>query len=141
MTMIDSLVVYGKGIAQSTAISMRETAIDDTRIDCPQIAFRATGNERNNVFQEKLNKIEEHLITVSPNPANTWIEIDYTLCRNLDNVRFCIFTISGEEVANYDLNENTGKTLLDLRLLSPGIYNYTIFSKDISQSGKLVIMR
>lgn len=88
-----------------------------------------------------LNKAMGFSIAVSPNPANTWIAVDYTLPAGATKAQMRIVNALGMTVATYDLQGKETQKVLDLRDLASGVYTYTVFCGKYSQNGKLVIVK
>lgn len=80
-------------------------------------------------------------VTVSPNPAHTWIAVDYSLPAGETKAQMRIASALGVTVATYDLNDNEMQKVIDLRSLADGIYTYTVCCGKYSQTGKLVIVK
>ena len=141
---VDSLTIYATGLPQSLAKSIREATTGSSMINCPEFVFRDDGSgERTShlLFQHDLNQNPEFNISLSPNPAKTWVEVSYTLPAGLDYARLKIYNLLGNTIAEYDLIGNTGQKVIDLRNISPGVYTYGVSSGKQICSGKLVIVK
>ena len=80
-------------------------------------------------------------ISTFPNPANTWVTVNYTLPIGLTKAQMRLVNAYGVEVATYDLLGGEGQKVLDLRSLASGVYTYTAYCGKFSQFGKLVIVK
>ena len=81
---------------------------------------------------------EENLFTISPNPANTELEISTKQIAYGNEVQ--IYNAIGTAVLTQNLTSE--KTTLDVSQLPPGMYFYAIISDNKRlQSGKLVVQR
>lgn len=141
---VDSLRIYGTGSTSSLAKSIYEAANGTSVIDCPEFVFRDEGfGEKGYLlpFPNDLNKNTEFCVSLSPNPAKTWTEVNYILPVKMDFAKLFIYTTLGNCIIEYDLIGNIGQKVIDLRRLSPGIYTYAVhFGKQMC-TGKLVIIK
>ena len=79
------------------------------------------------------------IISVKPNPANTWTAFDYKLT-NKESVGYIKITdISGMEIKQFKITGKQGQQVWDTRLVKPGIYFYTLISNGLSKSDKIII--
>ncbi|MCQ2320154.1 MAG: T9SS type A sorting domain-containing protein [Bacteroidales bacterium] len=78
---------------------------------------------------------------VHPNPATTWVAIDYTLPNGNAKAELSIFNAMGIKVKQVELDGNQGQKVLDLRGLAPGVYFYTLCCGGLRQTDKLVLVR
>ena len=80
-------------------------------------------------------------VDVSPNPASTWVAVDYTLPVGATETQMRIVNMHGVTVATYHLQGKESQKVLDLRDLPDGVYTYTVFCGQHAQTGKLVIVK
>lgn len=78
---------------------------------------------------------------VHPNPATTWVAIDYILPNGNAKAELSVFNAMGVKVKQVELNGNQGQKVLDLRGLAPGVYFYTLCCGGLRQTDKLVLVR
>ena len=88
---------------------------------------------------EEQPKVVPLQMKVHPNPATTWVAIDYTLPTDNTKAVIGITNALGVEVMQVPLNGNAGQKVVDLRGLADGVYTYTILCGEFSQTGKLVV--
>lgn len=97
------------------------------------------------VFNENLGQVLYKAmgfsLVVSPNPATTWIAVDYTLPAGATKAQMRIINALGVTIAAYDLQGDQSQKVLDLRDLSDGVYTYLVQCGKYSQTGKLVIVK
>lgn len=143
LAIIDSLMINGTGITQSLAKSIHEAVSGTSSVDCPEIWFPSGSDDRGGYIplQKNLNNNFQFNVSLSPNPAKTWVEVNYTLPADLDEAQLTIYGALGSAFAKYDLNGNTGNKIIDLRGLNPGVYTYSVCSGKQIKTGKLVIVR
>jgi len=69
------------------------------------------------------------------------VVVDYTLPEGATKARVKISNILGTTVATCDLQGKETQRVIDLRGLASGIYTYTVYCGNYSQTGKLVIVK
>ena len=82
----------------------------------------------------------ESWVTVYPNPATTWVAVDYTLPAGATKAQMRIVNALGMTVATYDLQGKETQKVLDLRDMASGVYTYTVSCGRYIQNGKLIIV-
>jgi hypothetical protein len=78
-------------------------------------------------------------ISASPNPAHTWVALDYKLPLNETRGEIRINDITGKMMRHFKVYSNVGQDVWDTREVDPGLYYVTIISSGLSKSLKLVI--
>lgn len=141
--MVDSLATFGVGIAQVMAENILEANGGPTMVNCPQMVLHDDIGDggRGNFVAKDLNEALGFTINVSPNPATTWMAIDFTLPNKITKASFTLTNTLGVEVLNVELNGNQGQRVMDLRHLSDGVYVYTVSCAGLLYTGKLVITK
>ncbi len=76
-----------------------------------------------------------------PNPANQWSSVHYTLPINENEALLTIMDAQGRQLRSITVSGTEGQKLIDLRDLDAGLYLYTITTKSLTKSGKLIISR
>ena len=114
--------------------------------DCPsgvnlEYPVRGFGQTGAVFSDEDIDKAMGFSINMSPNPARTWVAIDYTLPIGSSKALIRIADIYGKSVATYCLQGTESQKVLDLRDFVPGVYTYTVSCGKLSQTGKLVIVK
>lgn len=90
---------------------------------------------------EEQPKVVPLQMNVHPNPATTWVAIDYTLPNGNAKAELSIFNAMGVKVKQVELDGHQGQKVLDLRGLAPGVYFYTLCCGGLRQTDKLVLVR
>lgn len=90
---------------------------------------------------EEQPKVVPLQMNVHPNPATTWVAIDYTLPNGNAKAELSMFNAMGVKVKQVELDGNQGQKVLDLRGLAPGVYFYTLCCGGLRQTDKLVLVR
>ena len=79
---------------------------------------------------------------IYPNPASSFITLDYQLTNKVNTSEVKIFNLMGSEVKSASLENNGSKLRLDISELKSGIYFYSILiNNDVYQTKKLVVQR
>lgn len=140
---VDSLATFGVGIAQVMAENILEANGGPTMVNCPQMVLHDDIGDggRGKFVAEDLNEALGFTVNVSPNPATTWMALDFTLPNKITKASFTLTNILGVEVLNVELNGNQGQRVMDLRHLSDGVYVYTVSCAGLLYTGKLVITK
>lgn len=144
ISIIDSLTIYGIGVAQSFAKSITEARNGISEIDCPDLVYEEIGagvRSGQIPFTDDMCNNSDIYITLSPNPANTWIEVKYTLPANYDYATLGFYSTLGNQIAEYELLGNSGQKVIDLRSMIPGVYSYALYFGKQKCTGKLVIVK
>ena len=143
---VEHIADYGTGVPQAMAKTIMMEAYGYRYNDCPSgldltIIDRGIGHPGSYYSNEDLGKAMGFSVNVSPNPASTWVAVDYTLPDGMEKARMRVFNAFGVTVAAYDLHGKETQKVLDLRDMAPGIYIYAVSCGNYSQNGKLVIVR
>ena len=82
-----------------------------------------------------INEVEENLVSVYPNPANNYINVNAT--SNIENVE--VYTISGQKVGNFTANSTT--TTISTANLTSGLYLMKIHTENGVINQKFSVVR
>ena len=140
-----------EGIAndgQSTSRAMAEAllqSLSDGRVPasyCPTMP-EANGGRGSTASTDPtlLNKALGFSASLTPNPANTWAAIDYTLPAGATKATLTLTNALGVAVMTAELNGSQGQKVLDLRQLASGVYGYALQCGKYTENGKLVITK
>ena len=88
-----------------------------------------------------LNQSIDFSVIVKPNPATTWISVDYVLPNKAENANLIITNMLGVKTKAVELNGNHGQRVLDCRDMANGVYLYTVSCGQLQQTGKLIIAK
>ena len=92
----------------------------------------------------KLNSLAQArglVVEIGPNPANQWASVHYTLPLNEKDALLTIMDAQGRQLRSITITGTEGQKLIDLRDLEVGLYLYTLTTKSLTKSGKLIISR
>ena len=95
----------------------------------------------NLISPEDMAKALGFTVSLKPNPASTWIAIDYTLPMDYRAATVEIANTLGVKVLQKQLNGHEGQSVLDLRGLANGVYTLTVMCGEYVLAEKLVISR
>ena len=90
---------------------------------------------------EEQPKVVPLQMKVHPNPATTWVAIDYTLPNGNAKAELSVFNAMGVKVKQVELNGNQGQKVLDLRGLADGVYICTVLCGEYCQTQKIMITK
>ena len=139
---VEDIAINGTGLPQYMAQSLLEATTERYHFaDCPNAPYPGgqRGSSDGQIDPELFGKAMGLSVEAKPNPATTWVAIDYTLPGDAEKATLTLTNALGVKVATYNLNGHEGQKVLDLRGLSCGVYTYTIYSNSFSQTGKLVV--
>lgn len=144
--MVEHTADYSSGTPQAMAKVIMTEAYGYRYPDCPsgvnlEYPVRGFGQTGAVFSDEDIDKAMGFSINMSPNPARTWVAIDYTLPIGSSKALIRIADIYGKSVATYCLQGTESQKVLDLRDFVPGVYTYTVSCGKLSQTGKLVIVK
>ena len=86
-----------------------------------------------------VTKSREIAISVSPNPAQTWVQFDYHLPVFTDDARIVVTDVNGKPVQEYAIRNKTGQFVWNTTRIPAGTYIYSIVAGKQQKSGKLII--
>jgi hypothetical protein len=137
---VEDIANSNSGTASSMAQSIMESVYGITISTCPQIDSNVERGNKSSVFTvEDISKAKGLDFSISPNPANSWCSLDYTLPGDCMNATIIITDIFGVKVYENILSGNQGNKVIDLRDIASGIYTCTIRCNDCQVTNKLVI--
>lgn len=141
---VEDIAINGTGLPQYMAQSLLEATTERYHFaECPLID-EPSGMGRGipqGYTQEDLSKAMGLSVSAKPNPATTWVAIDFTLPGDAKTAAVEIVNSLGEKVMQSQLNGNVGQKVLDLRELSNGVYTITILCGEYYQTEKLVVAK
>ena len=146
MVFVNDLARFGTGypqiMAQAILAGIDWERYSENSFVCPSLTLPDRGQDKGRTsMQKKTNTSMGLSALVNPNPATTWIVVNYTMPVQLTKATFKITNPLGVVVFLTELEGNQGQKVLDLRGLAEGAYIYTINCADYTQSGKLIIAR
>ncbi len=86
-----------------------------------------------------VTKSREIAISVSPNPAQTWVQFDYHLPVFTDDARIVVTDVNGKPVQEYAIRNKTGQFVWNTTRIPAGTYIYSIVAGKQQKSGRLII--
>lgn len=140
--LVEDIVDNGYGTAAIMAQSIMESVYGINEFTCPQVDF--SKGDRGTTFSysnEDLSKAMGLTCSTNPNPATTWVNVDFTLPNDADRATLIVSNALGIKVAEYEIVGNTGQKVLDLRALANGVYTCTLICGKYQCTNKLVITK
>lgn len=138
---IDSLATNGVGVAQVMSKSILETNGMLAEIDCPRLTLNEANGGRGSNLGPGQNGAVGLEVTVKPNPATTWLAVDYQLPEGSNKALLTLYNLLGIPIKEDELQGNKGQIVIDLRDITEGVYVYSVKSKGYINNGKLVITK
>lgn len=140
--LVEDVVDNGYGTAAIMAQSIMESVYGINEFTCPQVDF--SKGDRGTTFSysnEDLSKAMGLTCSTNPNPATTWVNVNFTLPNDADRATLIVSNALGIKVAEYEIVGNTGQKVLDLRALANGVYTCTLICGKYQCTNKLVITK
>ncbi|MBQ6305399.1 MAG: T9SS type A sorting domain-containing protein [Bacteroidales bacterium] len=144
IALVNGIALSGIGTSQTMADALLEEISQDhlRTYSCPTMPENNNGNRGNvGLMDASMNEALGFTVSVSPNPATTWVKVDYTLPASVHSASLSLTNTYGVTVANYELSAGETQKVLDLRFLADGVYFYTVLCGKHSQTGKLIIVK
>ena len=144
IVLVNGIASSGIGTSQAMADALLEGISEDhlRLYSCPTMPENNNGNRGDvGLMDALMNKALGFTVSVSPNPATTWVRVDYTLPSRAAAASLSLTNTYGVTVANYSLSAGETQKVLDLRFLADGVYFYTVLCGKQSQTGKLIIVK
>ncbi len=142
--MVEGIAENGQGASRAMAEALLQGRSDNRvpALSCPTIP-EANGGRGNAASPDPslLNKALGFSASISPNPANTWAAIDYTLPVGASKATLTLTNALGVAVMTAELNGNQGQKVLDLRPLAAGVYGYSVRCREHVMNGKIVVTK
>lgn len=140
---VEDIAINGTGLPQYMAQSLLEATNERYHFDeCPELDFQAPSRGvLPGYSQEDLSRAMGLSIAVKPNPATTWVALDFTLPGDAKVAAIEIINSLGEKVMQSQLNANVGQKVLDLRELANGVYTVTVLCGEYYLTEKLIVTK
>lgn len=146
--MVEHIADYGSGNSQLMAQAILSAtdweSYSSNAFDCPNLAL-PEGSKRQSdgsvINKEDLGYAMGMRVSAKPNPATTWVSVDYALPNGATKASLDIANSLGVKVMSVELSGNQGQKVLDLRNLSDGVYILTLRCGEYVQMNKLVVAK
>lgn len=80
-------------------------------------------------------------LAISPNPANAWVEFEYTMPLDENRGNISVVDASGKTIETISINTYQGKKLWDTSNWNNGVYTITLKSGDLLFTDRLIIVK
>lgn len=146
--MVEHIADYGSGNSQLMAQAILSAtdweSYSSNAFDCPNLTL-PEGSKRQSdgsvINKEDLGYAMGMRVSAKPNPATTWVSVDYALPNGATKASLDIANSLGVKVMSVELSGNQGQKVLDLRNLSDGVYILTLRCGEYVQMNKLVVAK
>ena len=141
-SLVEDIAYNGKGTSQAMAKSLL-TIYGEFDEECPQpsISSNGRGVGKTTYTEDDISRAMGLSLKVNPNPANTWVAVDYTLPKGFNNAVITLTNSMGMEVYTQNVHGERGQHVIDLQKLPVGVYILTIKCEEHSITNKLVVTR
>lgn len=140
---VEEIAENSTGIPQRMAQNILEATAQRRFADCPTVPQPVPEGGRGfttgEINPELYGQAMGLRVEVKPNPATTWVVINFTLPGNAKKATLILTNSLGVKVASYSLNEHEGQKVLDLRDFDSGVYTCTVVCDEYYQTQKIVI--
>lgn len=138
--LLDEIAIDGQTGSGNLARNILTYAFNYQYCDCLEFTdstqLKRNGANSSNVFNLANYALK---ISTSPNPARTWVAINYELPLNETKGEIRITDIIGKVIHYFKVNSNIGQNVWDTRDVPPGLYYVRLTSSGLNRSVKLVI--
>ena len=141
-SLVEGIAYNGMGTSQAMAKSLL-TIYNEFDEECPQpsISFNGRGVGKTTYTEDDISRAMGLSLKVNPNPANTWVAVDYTLPKGFTNAVITLTNSMGMEVYTQNVQGEREQHVIDLQKLPIGVYILTIKCEEHSLTNKLVVTR
>lgn len=140
---VEEVAENSTGVPQRMAQNILEATAQHRFADCPivpqPVPEGGRGFSTGEINPELYGQAMGLSVEAKPNPATTWVAINFTLPGDAEKATLTLVNALGVKVASYTLNGHEGQRVLDLREFASGVYTCTITCGDYFQTQKIVI--
>lgn len=131
---------FGESKVMAGIILMETGNRDNEPYICPDTPYNTTRDIHINSMHD-ITEQTNFVVNISPNPATTWVTIDYQLPFNSSSAHISFVNSYGLTVMDVELFGNTGTKTIDLRNLANGVYSCIVRCNESVNTSKLVITK
>ena len=141
-SLVDDIAYNGKGTSQAMAKSLL-TIYNEFDEECPQpsISSNGRGVGKTTYTEDDISRAMGLSLKLNPNPANTWVAVDYTLPKGFNNAVITLTDSMGLEVYTHNVHGDRGQNVINLQKLPVGVYILTIKCEEHRLTEKVVVTR
>ena len=140
--LVEGIAGNGYGAASVMAGSIMESVYGVGAFSCPQTDLsKGDRGTASSYSSEEIGKAVGLACSTSPNPATTWVAVDYTLPGGASKATLAVTNALGVTVVSTELDGSTGQKVLDLRPLANGVYTCTVLCGKYQMTSKLVVAK
>lgn len=135
---VEEIAENSTGVPQRMAQNILEATAQRRFADCPTVPQPVPeggrGFSTGEINPELYGQAMGLSVEAKPNPATTWVAINFTLPGDAEKATLTLVNALGVKVASYTLNGHEGQRVLDLREFASGVYTCTITCGDYFQT-------
>lgn len=139
--MVENFAIHSTGTPKAMATAILHGTLRYFVTDCPDAPIPTSGDRSisNSYSQEDLSHAVGMKVTTKPNPATTWVAIDYQLPKNATKATFTLTNGMGVKVIECGLAGHVGQKVIDLHDVASGVYVFSVLCGEYYQTGKLIV--
>lgn len=141
-SLVEDIAYNGNGTSQAMAKSLL-TIYGEFGEECPQTSISSNGRGvgKTTYTEDDISRAMGLSLKVNPNPANTWVAVDYTLPEGFNNAVITLTNSMGIEVYTQNVHGERGQNVINLQKLPVGVYILTIKCEEHRLTEKVVVTR
>ena len=141
-SLVEDIAYNGNGTSQAMAKSLL-TIYGEFDEECPQTSISSNGRGvgKTTYTEDDISRAMGLSLKVNPNPANTWVAVDYTLPEGFNNAVITLTNSMGIEVYTQNVHGERGQNVINLQKLPVGVYILTIKCEEHRLTEKVVVTR
>lgn len=138
--MVEEIAENGNGNSQMMAYSIlaQNEPTMASRVACPTLPSASNTRRGTTSSKSDVANAMGFSVSVAPNPASSWSEIEYTLPAGYNKAELVITNTLGINVLEMELSDNQGRKTLDIDNVPSGVYTYFVKCGEFVKTGKLI---
>lgn len=142
VALVEGIAESGKGRSRAMAEVLLEgiSGNETPRIGCPEMPQTGRGG-KTMATDTSLNETLGFLVSANPNPATTWVAVDYSLPDTAEKAALALTNAMGVTVLSAELNGRQGQKVFDLRDVASGVYTMTFRCGELTTVRKIIVAR
>lgn len=89
----------------------------------------------------KVDIVDTIKLRAYPNPSTDYVNVNYSLPKSADNGKLFVYTLNGEKVKEYDIDNHTSALKLSNQDLSSGTYMYVVIADGYTSNPLKIVIK